>query len=62
MGDMSFGKDGEWTKSGMMQVQYHGIKGDGLDQLEGHELPDRAHARPDLKTGNVIYPYEKAKQ
>ena len=30
---------------GMMQVQYHGIKeGAGLDDLERHELPDRADA------------------
>ena len=26
MGDIKFGKNGEWTKSGMMQVQYHDIK------------------------------------
>ena len=25
MGDMSFGKNGEWTKSGMLQVQYHDV-------------------------------------
>ena len=32
MGDWSYGPGGEWTKSGMMQVQYHGIKeGDGLE-------------------------------
>ena len=26
MGDWSYGPNGEWTKSGMMQVQYHSIK------------------------------------
>ena len=26
MGDWSYGPNGEWTKSGMMQVQYHDIK------------------------------------
>ena len=47
----------------MLQVQYHDIKqGAGLDVWKGMRLPDRAHARPDLKTGNVIYPYEKALQ
>ena len=25
MADVKFGKNGEWTKSGMMQVQYHGL-------------------------------------
>ncbi len=42
MGDWSYGPGGEWTKSGMMQVQYHGIK-EG-ETWKGHELPDRAHA------------------
>ena len=33
MGDWSYGPNGEWTKSGMLQVQYHGIKeGDGLER------------------------------
>ncbi len=37
MGDWSYGPGGEWTKSGMMQVQYHDIKeGAGLETLEGH--------------------------
>ena len=45
MGDWSYGPGGEWTKSGMMQVQYHDIKeGAGSRDLEGHGLPDRAHA------------------
>ena len=26
MGDWAYGPGGEWTKSGMMQVQYHDIK------------------------------------
>ena len=30
MGDWSYGPNGEWTKSGMMQVQYHDIK-EGAD-------------------------------
>ena len=59
MGDWSYGPNGEWTKSGMMQVQYHDIK-EG-DDLEGHELPDRAHARPNTRPATLIYPYEKAK-
>ena len=26
MGDWKYGPNGEWTKSGMLQVQYHDIK------------------------------------
>ena len=44
MGELEYGPKGEWTKSGMMQVQYHGIKeGDDLEMAR-HELPDRADA------------------
>ena len=36
MGDIKFGKNGEWEKGRMLQVQYHGIKQDaGLDVWRG---------------------------
>src|SRR5262245_59732302 len=36
MGSWRYGPNGEWTKSGMLQVQYHNIKdGDGLDVWKG---------------------------
>ena len=61
MGDWSYGPNGEWTKSGMLQVQYHGIKeGDGLDVWRGMSY-QTVLTPAELKTGNVIYPYEKAK-
>jgi branched-chain amino acid transport system substrate-binding protein len=61
MGDMKFGKNGEWAKSGMMQVQYHGIKqGAGIETWKGMGY-QTVLTPPELKTGSVIYPYEKAK-
>ena len=61
MGNWSYGPGGEWTKSGMLQVQYHDIKdGDGLDVWKGMSY-QTVLSPSDLKTGNVIYPYEKAK-
>ena len=61
MGNWSYGPNGEWTKSGMLQVQYHGIKdGDGLDVWKGMSY-QTVLTPAELKTGNVIYPYEKAK-
>jgi len=61
MGDWSYGPGGEWTKSRMMQVQYHGIKdGDGLDVWRGMSY-QTVLTPPDLATGKVVYPYEKAK-
>ncbi len=58
MGDWAYGPGGEWTKSGMMQVQYHSIKeGETWRGMNYQTVLTPA----DLKTGNVIYPYEKAK-
>jgi branched-chain amino acid transport system substrate-binding protein len=61
MGDWSYGPGGEWTKSGMMQVQYHGIKeGAGLETWKGMSY-QTVLTPSELATGKVIYPYEKAK-
>jgi branched-chain amino acid transport system substrate-binding protein len=61
MGDWSYGPKGEWTKSGMMQVQYHNVKdGNDLEQWRGMSVQTVLTPDP-LKTGTVIYPYEKAK-
>ena len=60
MGDWSYGKGGEWTKSGMMQVQYHDIKpGADLETWKGMSYQTVLTPK-DLATGKVIYPYEKA--
>ena len=58
--DIKFGKDGEWTKSGMLQVQYHGIT-DAADLETWRGMSYQTVLTPaDEKTGNVIYPYAKA--
>jgi branched-chain amino acid transport system substrate-binding protein len=60
MGDIKFGKNGEWTKSQFMQVQYHGITdAANLETWRGMDY-QTVVAPDDLKTGNVTYPYEKA--
>jgi branched-chain amino acid transport system substrate-binding protein len=60
-GVIKFGANGEWEKSGMLQVQYHGIKqGAGLETWRGMDY-QTVLTPANLKTGNVIYPYEKAK-
>jgi branched-chain amino acid transport system substrate-binding protein len=61
MGDWSYGKNGEWTKSGMMQVQYHDVKdGNDIEQWRGMAV-QTVLTPADQATGKVIYPYEKAK-
>ena len=60
MGDIKFGKDGEWAKPRWMQVQYHDIKkGAGLDTWKGMSY-QTVLTPSELATGKVIYPYEKA--
>jgi branched-chain amino acid transport system substrate-binding protein len=60
MADVKFGKDGEWTKSGMLQVQYHDLTdAANLDTWRGMSYQTVLTPAED-KTGNVIYPYEKA--
>ncbi len=57
---IKFGKNGEWTKSAMLQVQYHGITdAANLDTWRG--MSYQTVLQPtDQKTGAVIYPYAKA--
>ncbi len=60
MGDVKFGKKGEWAKSRMLTVQYHDIKDDAdLETWRGMSY-QTVLAPSDLATGKVIYPYEKA--
>jgi branched-chain amino acid transport system substrate-binding protein len=60
MADVTFGKDGEWTKSGMLQVQYHDLTdAANLDTWRGMSY-QTVLTPDDEKTGTVIYPYEKA--
>jgi len=60
MADVKFGKNGEWTKSGMLQVQYHGITdAANLDTWRGMSY-QTVLSPADEKTGNVIYPYADA--
>jgi branched-chain amino acid transport system substrate-binding protein len=61
VGDVRFAPSGEWAKSRVFRAQFRGIKGNGVDQFKN---PDTlAIITPaEYKSGNVIYPYEKARQ
>ena len=61
MADVRFGKNGEWTKSEMLAVQYHGITdAANLDTWRGMSY-QTVLTPADQKTGDGVYPYEKAK-
>src|SRR5262249_13240399 len=59
-GDIRCGARGEWQQSRMLEVQYHGTKANTLAQFKGMDT-QTVLTPADLKTGNIIYPYEKAK-
>lgn len=58
--DITFGKNGEWTKSRMLTVQYHGIT-DAANLETWRGMSYQTVLEPsDEKTGGIIYPYAKA--
>jgi branched-chain amino acid transport system substrate-binding protein len=60
MGPVKYGKNGEWAESRMVTVQYHGItQASNLETWRGMSY-QYVVAPKGLKTGEVIYPYDKA--
>ena len=60
-GDIAFGPDGEWTEARPIWTQYHGIKGHDVEQFR--EPKTVTILSPDkYKTGDLIYPYSKARE
>jgi branched-chain amino acid transport system substrate-binding protein len=60
VGDVKFGKGGEWAESRVLQVQFRNIKGNDVGQFR--DIANQVVVSPaDYKSGDLIYPYEKAK-
>ena len=56
IGDVTFGKDGEWVAPRVVWTQFQNIKGNGLEQFKNSStevvvLPE------ELKSGTLIWPY-----
>jgi branched-chain amino acid transport system substrate-binding protein len=59
VGDVSFGSNGEWVRSRMLQVQFQNIKSNDLTQFK--DISIQAVVAPtEYESGKLIYPYEKA--
>jgi branched-chain amino acid transport system substrate-binding protein len=60
VGEITFGKDGEWTKSRVVFTQFQNVTGNTLDQFK-----DTTHEvvvwPKEYKSGDMIYPYAKAR-
>ena len=60
VGDVAFGKKGEWDRARIMTVQFQNISGTSVDDFKDMSKTPVLYPA-ETKTGNVIYPYEKAK-
>jgi branched-chain amino acid transport system substrate-binding protein len=60
VGDVKFGRDGEWAQSRVLQVQFQNVKGNDVGQFKGIST-QVVLTPPEYASGKVIYPYEKAK-
>ena len=61
VGDVKFGKGGEWSEARMLLVQFKGIKGGELEQFRGMSTQSVLAPAP-YKTGTVAEPYTDAKK
>ncbi len=61
VGDITFGKDGEWAKSRVFFTQFQHVAPNDLDQFKdsSHEVVVWPN---EYKTGDMIYPYADAKK
>src|SRR5215471_6149129 len=60
LGDVKFGKDGEWAQPRMLQIQFHDVKGNDVEQFRAMNA-QTVITPAEYKSGNVIYPFGKAK-
>ena len=60
VGKIAFGPDGEWTEARPIFVQYHGIKGNDLDQFRDDSRITVLYPK-EYKTGDIISPYNQAR-
>ncbi|MGH7090485.1 MAG: amino acid ABC transporter substrate-binding protein [Stellaceae bacterium] len=58
--EIRFGPDGEWTESGRLFYQFRHVKPDDLDQFRS-TVHNPIVWPAKYKTGDFIYPYDKAK-
>src|SRR5215471_2446008 len=60
LGDVKFGKGGEWAESRVLQTQFQNIKGNDVAQFKDVKT-QVVVSPPSYASGSVVYPYEKAK-
>jgi branched-chain amino acid transport system substrate-binding protein len=61
VGDVTFGESGEWAKPRMLAAQFQHVKGNDIEQFKGTEKLVVV-SPPEYKAGDVLYPFDKARQ
>jgi branched-chain amino acid transport system substrate-binding protein len=61
VGDIKYGANGEWAEPRVLQVQYHDVKGNDLEQWKTDEKQTVLWPAK-FETGKTIYPYADAKK
>jgi branched-chain amino acid transport system substrate-binding protein len=59
VGDVKFGPLGEWVQERNITVQFRNIKSHDVEEFRDLKIESIVYP-PQFKTGEVIYPYEKA--
>ncbi|HZT88799.1 MAG TPA: amino acid ABC transporter substrate-binding protein [Stellaceae bacterium] len=60
-GDIKYGPNGEWAEPRVLEVQYHGVQGNGLEQWTNDSRQTILWPQK-YATGKLIYPYADAKK
>jgi len=60
-GSFNYSKDGEWSKSRQVFTQFQNVQPQNLDQFKTGKVQPILWP-PDMKTGNMIYPYANARK
>jgi branched-chain amino acid transport system substrate-binding protein len=60
LGDVRFGKWGEWAESRVLLVQFRGVKNNDPMQFKGVDT-QAVVSPPEYASGELIYPFEKAR-
>jgi branched-chain amino acid transport system substrate-binding protein len=61
VGDVKFGSNGEWAEPRVAEVQFQGVKANDMEQFKDPKT-EVILWPPELKTGDIRYPYTDAQQ
>ena len=59
VGDVTFGPLGEWAEERTLAAQFQNIKGNGIEEFRDPKTEKIVYP-PQFKSGDVIYPYDRA--